>query len=71
MKNNNRIDVFLDNLAKSQEDKNQIKDAYLKSCAGYCTVTYLLAVGDRHLENLLIGDKGHLFHVDFGYIFGK
>lgn len=34
-------------------------------------MTYLLAVGDRHLENLLIDKKGHLFHVDFGYIFGK
>jgi phosphatidylinositol 3-kinase len=34
-------------------------------------VTYLLAVGDRHLENLLIDKDGHLFHVDFGFIFGK
>lgn len=33
--------------------------------------TYLLAVGDRHLENLLIGKQGHIFHVDFGYILGK
>lgn len=34
-------------------------------------MTYLLAVGDRHLENLLIDNSGHLFHCDFGYIFGK
>jgi len=34
-------------------------------------VTYLLAVGDRHLENLMIDKFGHLFHVDFGFIFGK
>lgn len=34
-------------------------------------VTYFLAVGDRHLENLLIDQTGHLFHVDFGFIFGK
>lgn len=32
----------------------QIYDNYLKSCAGYAVVTYFLAVGDRHLENLLI-----------------
>jgi len=33
--------------------------------------TYLLGVGDRHLENLLIDWTGHMFHVDFGFIFGK
>ena len=34
-------------------------------------MTYLLAVGERHLENLLNDNTGHLFHVDFGFIFGK
>jgi phosphatidylinositol 3-kinase len=49
----------------------KIIDVYIKSCAGYCTVTYLMAVGDRHLENLMIDKWGHLFHIDFGFIFGK
>lgn len=64
--------MFLDKLGENDEEKKQrIKDTYIKSCAGYCTVTYLLAVGDRHLENLLIDKQGHLFHVDFGFIFGR
>jgi len=50
---------------------DEILDTYIKSCAGYCTVTYLMAVGDRHLENLMIDNTGHLFHIDFGFIFGK
>lgn len=48
-----------------------VMDTYVKSSAGYCVITYLLGVGDRHLDNLLLTTKGNLFHVDFGYILGR
>ncbi|KAL8613416.1 hypothetical protein ACOMHN_057136 [Nucella lapillus] len=49
----------------------EVIDNYIKSCAGYCVVTYLLGVGDRHLDNLLLTITGKLVHIDFGYILGR
>ncbi|KAF2086545.1 phosphatidylinositol 3-kinase [Saccharata proteae CBS 121410] len=50
--------------------RKETMDTYVRSCAGYCVITYLLGVGDRHSDNLLLAPDGHFFHADFGYILG-
>jgi len=45
--------------------RKEAMDIYIKSCAGYCVVTYLLGVGDRHLDNLLLAPDGILPLIPF------
>ena len=63
----------MDSLSQDDPQKREeIGQNYLLSCAGYAVVTYLLAVGDRHLENLMLTKtSGNMWHLDFGYILGK
>lgn len=63
--NNDSISDFWD-----KNDGDNPRQRFIKSSAAYSVVSYVLGVGDRHLDNLLVSKKGNFLHVDFGYMFG-
>eukprot|EP01123_Difflugia_compressa_P000338 TRINITY_DN1042_c0_g1_i3.p1 TRINITY_DN1042_c0_g1~~TRINITY_DN1042_c0_g1_i3.p1 ORF type:complete len:315 (+),score=58.83 TRINITY_DN1042_c0_g1_i3:136-945(+) len=64
--------IFDENLKKNVPiNPLLIRNAFFLSAAIYSIFSYLIDVGDRHLENIMVTKGGDFFHIDYGYVFGE
>jgi phosphatidylinositol-4,5-bisphosphate 3-kinase catalytic subunit alpha/beta/delta len=47
----------------SDADFRKAQENFCISCAGYCVATFVLGVGDRHNDNIMVTHAGHLFRM--------
>jgi len=70
----NKYDMTLLEFIESRNpsvSRDKLRARFMRSTAASCVITYLLGVGDRHQENIMVTRDGHLFHIDFGYVMGE
>lgn len=56
-------------LSKNKNDTvGNVKNRYMQSLAISSCLSYILGLGDRHLDNIMINNYGQIFNIDYGYL---
>jgi hypothetical protein len=51
-----------------EEILDVLKKRFMSSLSISCCLSYLLGLGDRHLDNIMINKRGQIFNIDYGYL---
>ena len=70
-KNFTILNYIIENNQGSGRSACELRQRFINSTAAYCVMTFLLGVGDRHLDNIMVNKQGYLFHIDYGFIIGE
>jgi hypothetical protein len=49
----------------------EVRFNFIRSCVSSCVLSYIMGLGDRHQENILVNRYGELVHIDFSYLLGE
>lgn len=44
----------------SRDDLDRAIEEFTLSCAGYCVASYVLGIGDRHSDNIMVKKTGQV-----------
>lgn len=55
----------------SESSWTDVVEIFTRSCAACCVSTYVIGLGDRHNDNIMVTKSGGLFHIDFAHFLGN